>query len=115
MPQKSVIDSFHNSWNSTAAWAQSKGIKYNDYLPIYQQDSQRLLSGGFPMSQAERERAVVAAADVSKPTQATPSTAPRPGNVIGNTITDLRNIFTGIGDIAIHPLHNGLVDSIKNS
>ncbi len=111
---KSELQSFQNSWNQTAAWAQSKGIKYNDYYPIYQQDTQRLLEG-YPMSQAERERAVSAAANIQQPTQATPSTASNPTNVIGNTITDLRNLFTGIGDIAIHPLHNGLVDSVYNT
>ena len=41
--------------------------------------------------------------------------AANPTNIIGNSITDLRNIFTGLGDIAIHPLHNGLVDSLYNT
>ena len=67
------------------------------------------------MSTAERERAIVAAADPSKASQSTPSTASNPSNVIGNSITDLRNIFTGLGDIAIHPLNNGLTDSVKNT
>ena len=115
MASRSTVDAFHNSWNQTAAWAQSKGAKYNDYYPIYQQDTQRLLQYGTPMSQAERERAVLAAANIGGTTQKTPSTASNPANVIGNTVTDLRNIFTGIGDIAIHPLHNGLVDSVKNT
>jgi hypothetical protein len=115
MPSTSEVQSFHTSWNETAAWAQSKGIKYNDYYPIYQQDSQRLLSGEQPMSTAERERAIQAAANPNALTQQTPSTAANPTNIIGNTFTDLRNIFTGIGDIAIHPLHNGLVDSLYNT
>lgn len=115
MPNRSTLDNFHNSWNQTAAWAQSKGVKYNDYYPIYQQDTQRLLQHGSPMSQADRERAVLAAGNVNVSTQKTPGTASNPSNVIGNTVTDLRNIFTGIGDIFIHPLHNGLVDSLKNT
>ena len=115
MASQSTLETFRNSWNQTAAWAQSKGIKYNDYFPIYQQDTQRLLQYGTPMSTAERERAIVAAADPSKATQSTPSTASNPSNVIGNSITDLRNIFTGLGDIAIHPLNNGLTDSVKNT
>lgn len=115
MASKSTLQNFQNQWNQTAAWAQSKGVKYNDYLPIYQQDSNRMLRYGTPMSQAERERAVLAAGNISGPQQQTPSTAPNAGNVIGNVKTDLHNIFTGLGDIVIHPLHNGLVDSIKNT
>ncbi|MDA4119505.1 MAG: hypothetical protein OK436_02850, partial [Thaumarchaeota archaeon] len=115
MASQPEVQKFQSAWTQTASWAQSKGIKYNDYFPIYQQDTQRLLQYGTPMSQAERERAITAAANPQEATQTTPSTASNPANVIGNTITDARNIFTGIGGIAIHPLHNGLVDSIKNT
>ena len=115
MPAQPEIDKFQQSWNQTAGWAQSKGAKYNDYYPIYQQDSQRFIAGHNVMSQAERERAILAAADPQKASQATPSTSSSPWNIIGNAITDARNIFTGIGDIAIHPLHNGLVDSLYNT
>jgi hypothetical protein len=115
MPAQPEIDKFQQSWNQTAGWAQTKGAKYNDYYPIYQQDSQRFLAGHNVMSQAERERAILAAANPQKATQATPSTSSSPWNIIGNAITDARNIFTGIGDIAIHPLHNGLVDSLYNT
>ncbi len=115
MTSQSTLESFKNSWNQTAAWAQSRGIKYNQYFPVYQMDSQRLLQYNAPMSTAERERAVLAAANPGQAAQSTPSTAGNPGNVVGNTINDLRNIFTGVGDIAIHPLHNGLVDSVKNT
>ena len=115
MPGQPALDKFHNDWNQTAAWAQSKGVKYNQYLPIYQQDTQNFLQYGYGMSQAERERAIQAVANPNQATQLTPSTASNPANVIGNTITDARNIFTGLGDIVAHPLHNGLVDSVKNS
>jgi hypothetical protein len=112
---RDTLQKFQSSWQQTAAWAQSRGLKYNDYFPIYQQDSQLLIQYGNPMSQSERERRVLAAGNVQQGAQLTPSTAAKPSNVIGNSITDLRNIFTGIGDIAIHPLHNGLVDSVKNT
>jgi hypothetical protein len=117
MASQAEIDQFHTSWQQTAQWAQSKGIKYNQYYPVYQLDSQRLLQYGSngAMSTAERERAIIAASDPQAATQATPSTAANPSNIIGNTITDARNIFTGLGDIVIHPLHNGLVDSVKNT
>ena len=115
MPGANTEQSFQTSWQQTASWAQGQGIKYNQYYPIYQQDSQRLISGQQPMSTAERERAIVAAANPQQAQQKTPSTSSNPFNIIGNTITDLRNIFTGIGDIAIHPLHNGLVDSLYNT
>ena len=115
MASRNQLQTFQTSWNQTSAWAQSKGISYNSYYPIYQMDSQRLLSYSKPMSQAERERAVLAAGNPNAAQQATPSTASSPFNIVGNTVTDLRNIFTGIGDIAIHPLHNGLIDSVKNT
>jgi len=117
MASSSELQQFQSSWQQTASWAQSKGIKYNQYYPVYQLDTQRLLQYGSngAMSTAERERAIMAAADPSSVTQATPSTAANPTNIIGNTITDARNIFTGLGDIVIHPLHNGLVDSVKNT
>ena len=115
MPSASETQSFQQSWQQTAAWAQSKGIKYNQYYPVYQLDSQRLLSGSNPMSTAERERSIQAAANPQQAFQTTPSTSASPWNIIHNTITDARNIFTGLGDIAIHPLHNGLVDSVKNT
>jgi hypothetical protein len=106
---------FRNSWNQTAAWAQSRGISYSDYYPVYQSDSQRLLKGQNVMSQAEREREIAGAANIKVAPQAVPSTTPAATNVIGNTITDLRNIFTGLGDVVIHPLHNGLVDQLVNT
>ena len=49
MASKSELSTFQQNWQQTAAWAQSKGIKYNDYFPIYQQDTQRLLQYGTPM------------------------------------------------------------------
>ena len=117
MPGQSADQKFQTSWQQTAAWAQGQGIKYNQYYPIYQQDSQRVLEHGVQgaMSQAEREYAIQAAANPQQAAQKTPSTSANPFNIIGNTITDLRNIFTGIGDIAIHPLHNGLVDGLYNT
>lgn len=108
-------EQFESSWSQTASWAQQQGYKYNQYYPVYQQDSQRYLNGGHTMSTAEREVAIQAAADPGQATQKTPSTSSNPWNIIGNTINDARNLFTGIGDIAIHPLHNGLVDSLYNS
>ena len=112
---KNQLQSFQKNWNTTAAWAHSQGIKYDSYYPVYQMDSKRLIQYGTQMSQAERERAILAAGNPNGVQQATPSTAHSPFNIVGNTITDLRNIFTGVGDIVIHPLHNGLVDSVKNT
>lgn len=111
------IQQFNSKWQQLQGYAQTHGIKYNQYYPVFQMDSQRLLQygGNATMSQAELEHALQAAADPSNVTQLTPSTAPNPSNVIHNTITDARNIFTGLGDIVIHPLHNGLADSIKNT
>lgn len=117
MANTTGLQNFQSSWQQTATWAQQKGIKYNQYYPVYQQDTQRFLQYGAngTMSQAERERAIVAASNVGKATQPTPSTAPNPSNIIGNFETDARNIFTGLTGIVAHPLHNGLVDSVKNT
>ena len=116
MPTKDNVQKFQQKWQKASSWAQSQGIKYNDYYPIYQKDSQSLLAGyGQGMSQAELERALIAAGNIKQRSQATPSTQLHASNVLGNTVTDLRNIFTGIGNIVIHPLHNGITDSIKNT
>ena len=115
MPAQPEAEKFQSSWNQTAAWAQSHGIKYNQYFPIYQEDSQNFLTPGKTvMSQAEREKAIQAVANINKPTQLTPSTAPNPTNIIGNTITDARNIFTGLIGM-VNPEHNSIVDMFKNS
>jgi hypothetical protein len=114
MPKYTQIQSFNSDWQKMAAWAQSQGISYDKYFPIWKADAARVQAGDYSMSNAERERAILAAHD-PKTIQRVPQDNPNPWNIFGNVQTDLRNIFTGIGDIVIHPLHNGLVDPIKNT
>lgn len=111
MAQTSAIQGFSQSWNKTAAWAQSQGIGYKDYYPVYQMDSQRLLSGESPMSNAERTRAILAAANPNNVTPV-PGNAPDPANVMANTVTDLKNIFTGL---APNHLVSNIFDTVKNA
>jgi hypothetical protein len=82
MAQQSAIQGFTQSWNKTAAWAQSQGIGYKDYYPVYQMDSARLLSGEEPMSNAERTRAILAASDPNN-VSPVPGNAPDPANIMG--------------------------------
>ena len=112
MAQKQEIQSFTQSWNQTAAWAQAQGIPRKDYYPIYQMDSTRLLTpGSTPMSQAERTRAILAA---HNPNQVTPvpGDKPNPTNIVGNAVTDLRNIFTGLAPNHLIP---NIFDTVKNT
>ena len=114
MPTYSEIESFNHNWQKMSAWAQIQGVGYNTYYPIWKADAARLQSNNHAMSNAERERAILAAHDPST-IQKVPQDNPNPWNIVGNFQTDIRNIATGIGDIVIHPLHNGLVDPIKNT
>ena len=108
---KSALTSFTTSWNQTVAWAQSQGISKNSYYPIYQMDSARLLTGESPMSEAERTRAILAAANPNHVTPV-PGDKPDPTNVVGNAVNDLRNIFTGLAPNHLVP---NLVDTVKNT
>lgn len=95
MVSKSIDQSFNSDWQKAVAWAQTQGIGQHVYLPIYQQDAQRVASGGYPMSSAERNRAILAAANPNNVTPV-PSDHPNPLSFMGNARTDLRNIFTGL-------------------
>lgn len=111
MAKKTVDQSFTSEWNKAAAWAQTQGISSNDYLPIYALDQQRLASGYSPMSAAERNRAILAAANPNL-VQSAPSDNPRPSNVFDNARADLGSIVTGL-----EPQHlvTGLFDTVSNT
>ena len=111
MVAKTELQSFTQSWNQTAAWAQTQGIGRNSYYPIYQMDSARLLAGSTPMSSAERTRAILAAHNPNNVTPV-PGDKANPTNVLGNAVTDLRNIFTGLSPTTLIP---NLFDTVKNT
>lgn len=109
--EKSAISGFTSTWEKTASWAQSQGISKKAYYPIYQMDSARLLQGETPMSTAERTRAILAAAN-PKDITPVPGDKPNPTNVWGNTVNDLRSIFTGL---APNHLVANVFDTVKSA
>jgi hypothetical protein len=111
MVARTELQSFTQSWNQTAAWAQTQGINRNSYYPIYQMDSARLLGGQAPMSQAERTRAILAAHNPNNVT-AVPGDKPDPTNIMGNAVNDLRSIFTGLAPNHLIP---NIFDTVKNT
>lgn len=107
---KSSQEEFTSEWNKAVAWAQSQGISANAYLPVYQLDSNRLQSGEYPMSAAERNRAILAAANPDS--TPTPTPAPQPSSVFANARNDLGMIATGL-----EPQHlvANLFDTVTNT
>ena len=111
MVQSSNLSGFATDWNKRVAWAQSQGISKNSYYPIYQMDSARLLSGEQPMSNAEATRAILAASNPRNVTPV-PGDKPNPTNVLGNTVNDLRSIFTGLSP---NHLVSNIFDTVKTA
>lgn len=110
---KSNLQYFQSSWSKTVSWAHSQGIPQASIYPVYQLDSKRLLSGYYPMSEAERTRAILASYN---PNNVTPLPSDKPGNPItgffGNVMHDAENIFTGLQPTKLIP---SLFDSVKNT
>ena len=95
MADKTAVESFTQDWNKTVQWAKQQKIPYNVYYPIYQQDSQRLISSGSGMTESERVRAIQAAQGLNVST-ALPTDAPAASDVVGNVKNNAANIFTGL-------------------
>ena len=51
-------EEFVSQWNQASAWAQQNDIPTSTLAPVYQYDLQRMQDGDYPMSQAERIRAI---------------------------------------------------------
>lgn len=111
MASKSGIQEFTASWAKTVNWAKQQGIPQSAYYPVYQMDSQRIVSNSAPMSESERIRAIQAASGLNY-SSALPTDAPNPTNIIGNAKTNAANIFTGL-----EPTHliSNIFDTIKNT
>lgn len=109
--QKTPEETFQTEWNKAAAWAQSQGISASSYTPVYQLDAQRIQSGEYPMSAAERNRAILAAANPNDVTPL-PTDKPSASSVWGNSVSDLRSIATGL-----EPQHliSNLFDTVVNT
>lgn len=95
MAYKPEDEEFESQWNQASAWAQQNDIPTSTLAPVYQYDLQRLQNGDYPMSQAERIRAIQVANNPNDVTPV-PSDKPSPSNVFGNARRDLGMIFTGL-------------------
>lgn len=95
MVQRSIDTQFNVDWEKAIAWAQTRGIDSQSWLPIYQMDANRLQNGEPQMSTAERNRAMLAAKNPNNVTPV-PSDKPNPASILGNARNDLRSIFTGL-------------------
>lgn len=91
---KTGAQEFTQSWAKTQQWAHSKGIPNSALQPVYQLDAQKLMSG-YPMSEAERVRAIEASAGLNY-SSALPTDAQDPTNIIGNTKGNLSSLFTSV-------------------
>ena len=118
MANKSSYQDFTSSWTKTVNWAKSQGITQSAIYPVYQLDSKRLLSGEYPMSEAERTRAILAA---QNPNNVTPLPTDTPstgsglssiGHFFGNVAHDASNIFTGLQPTKLIP---SIVDGVVNT
>ena len=108
---KSNLQYFQNDWNKTVNWAAQNKIPKTAWYPVYQLDLQRYANGQYPMSQAERARAILSASNLSANT-ILPTDNPSPTNIFSNTLTDLRNIFTGLEPTK---LFQNIYDEFKNT
>lgn len=110
MATKPAVESFTQSWNKTVNWAKQQGIPYSAYYPVYQLDTQRMLSGS-QLSESERIRAIEASAGLNYST-ALPTDAQNPADVIGNTTKNAQDIFTGLEPTHIIP---NVFDTVKST
>ena len=108
---KSNLQYFQNDWNKTVNWANTQKISKSQWYPVYQLDLQRYANGEYPMSQAERARAILSSASLDAQT-VLPTDNPSPTNIFGNTFHDLTNIFTGLEPTR---LVSNIFDEFKNT
>ena len=92
---KTLDQSFSKDWEKAVAWAQTQGVGANAIKSVFNYDSQRVATGSYPMSIAERNHALLAAQNPNKVTQV-PSDKPNARSFLGNARADLGNIFTGL-------------------
>jgi hypothetical protein len=118
MAEKSNVQEFQSSWSKTVSWAKSQGISQQAIYPVYQLDSKRLLEGSYPMSEAERTRAILAAQNPNNVTPL-PTDTPSTGSGLsavshffGNVAHDASNIFTGLQPTKLIP---SIVDGVVNT
>ena len=122
MAYKSSVQSFQTSWTKTQNWAKAQGIPNSAIYPVYQLDSKRLLSGSYPMSEAERTRAILTAANPNNVTPLPTDTQTTGSGILGgithffgNVEHDAANIFTGLQPTKLIPsIIDGVVNTVEH-
>ena len=92
---KPAVTTFQSDWAKVKGWAQGQKIPETAVNNVYNLDLARMQSGGYQMGNDERTRAILAAAGMNYSTPL-PSDSPGASNVIGNTVSNARGIFTGL-------------------
>lgn len=105
---------FDSDWQKATAWAQSQGIGPEDYLPVYEMDRQRLQNGEYPMGIAERNLAIAAAHNPNDVSPA-PQDNPQASHIVGNAISDVGKIATGLEGIFTGSFEKQVWDSAKTT
>ena len=109
---KSNLTTYDTDWAKIKGWAASqKGVTSTAVANVQNLDATRLTSGYYPMSNAERTRAILAASGMNYNT-ALPTDNPSPSNIIGNTISNVRGIATGLMPTR---LFSNIFDTLKNT
>jgi hypothetical protein len=108
---KTNLQAFNQDWSKTVNWASQNKVPKPAVAAVYSLDAQRYANGEFPMSQAERSRAILTASNLDASTPL-PTDNPSPTNVLGNAGHDLQNIFTGLMPTR---LVANIWDGIKNT
>lgn len=108
---KNGVQEFTSSWSKTVQWAKQSGIPQSSYYPVYQMDSQRMLSTGSGMSEAERIRAIQAAAGLNY-SNALPTDVHSDSSVVANVKSNAANIFTGLNPVS---LVKNIFDTVTNT
>jgi hypothetical protein len=98
-------------WNKIRSWANGQKIPTTAVNNVYALDQARLQSGYYPMSNAERTRAILAAANMNYNT-ALPTDNPGPSDIWGNTIRNIQGIATGLMPTR---LASNIFDTLKTS
>ena len=111
MANKTQVQTFTTGWDKIVGWAKSQNIPYTAYYPVYQLDSQRLVQGQSPLSDAERINAIKSAQGLDA-TTSLPTDAPSPFDITQNVKTNAADIFTGLNPVS---LVKNIFDTVTNA
>src|ERR1035437_9247064 len=92
---KAAVTTFNTGWQNIKSWAKQQNLPDTAVNNVYALDQQRISSGSYAMSNAERTRAILAAAGQNYNT-ALPTDAPSASDVLGNTVRNVKAIATGL-------------------